>query len=80
MTKPMVIRCPGKRKSAREERCGRFLAQIDTHSIRVVCPSCGGLHLITRNPFDGYSVEQINANENPLITASPQLTQTQQKE
>jgi phage FluMu protein Com len=52
--KSQEIRCPNTHDvKGREIRCGRFLAEISDHEIRIPCPKCGQLHSIIRDEPTG---------------------------
>lgn len=52
--KSQEIRCPNTLNvKGREIKCGRFLAEISDHEIRIPCPKCGQLHSIIRDEPTG---------------------------
>lgn len=62
------IRCSNivDRKNKGKVRCSRFLAEISDKDIKIPCPKCGSLLIVSRD-YRGYIKCSISPRENAII-------------
>lgn len=76
MAKRMTeIRCSQyrRKKSGKEVRCGRFLAEISDYQIVLRCSNCGHRYIITRKPaISGFDVKSLPDGSHLLKTKGEQ--------